>query len=197
MLKLAGALLNKPEALQRLARIMPEAPAVQAAARLARGGGSEILRSAIPGAVITAGLGAIDTGNPLAGAAIGLADLGLSYGGSRAVSKYMPRMAGRYRAYVSPEEIETARSTGVGISPQNLSQVYEPSVLQHTAMLGSSIAAPLLLEPMFMQQPQVTNQNVTQQQQLGQMEYLNQMYPSYTADGTLYQLQGLPPRVTQ
>jgi hypothetical protein len=64
-------------------------------------------------------------------------------------------------------------------------------------MLGSSIAAPLMLEPMFMQQQQVTNQNVTQQQQLGQMEYLNQMYPSYTADGTLYQLQGLPPRVTQ
>jgi hypothetical protein len=43
---------------------------------------------------------------------------------------------------------------------------------------------------------QATNQSVTQQQQLGQQEMLNQMYAPYTADGTLYQLQGLPSRVT-
>ena len=45
-----------------------------------------------------------------------------------------------------------------------------------------------------MQQPSVESQSVTQAQQLGQQELLNQMYTPYTADGTMYQLQGLPRR---
>jgi len=70
---------------------------------------------------------------------------------------------------------------------------------QNAAMLGGSATAVIGLEPLFlqMQQQQATNQMVTQQQQLGQQEALNQMYQPYTADGTMYQLQGLPYRVTE
>ena len=88
---------------------------------------------------------------------------------------------------------------GTPIPTQDLKRIYEPSSLQHGAMLAGSIAAPVVLEPMFlqMQQQQNTNQLVTQAQQLGQQEMLNQMYQPYTADGTLYQIQGLPQRVVQ
>lgn len=184
----------------RLAGLLTELKGLPITQRLAAKGGSELLRSSVPGAVITAGLGAVTTGSPLAGLAIGLSDLGLSYGTSRAISEFAPQLAGKYRAYVSPEQIAEAEKTGKAISTQSLKQVYEPSALQHTAMLGGSIAAPLALEPLFMQNQEQQNldQTVTQQQQLGQQEYLNNMYaPPYTADGTLYQLQGLPQRVVQ
>ena len=53
----------------------------------------------------------------------------------------------------------------------------------------------MLVEPLFYPQQQANiNQYVTQQQQLGQQEMLNQMYQAQTADGTLYQTQGLPER---
>jgi hypothetical protein len=193
MFKLAGALLSKPDVLQRAARMMPNAPGVQTMARLAKDGGSELLGASIPGAVITGALGALSTGNPLAGLAIGAADLGLSYGGARAISKYAPKYAGKYRSYATPEQVET----GKPIAVKDLNRVYEPSIAQHSAMLAGSIGAPVVLEPLFMQmqQQQNTNQLVTQQQQLSQQEMLNDFYYPQTADGTLYQTQGLPPRV--
>jgi|688.fasta_scaffold360054_2 hypothetical protein len=193
MFKLAGALLSKPQVLQRAARMMPESPVVQTMARLAKDGGSELLSASLPGAVATAGLGALTTGNPLAGLIIGATDLGLSYGGSRAISKFAPQYAGRYRAYVTPEQMKA----GTPVDPKNLKMAYEPSWQQSAAMLAGSVAAPVTLEPLFlqMQQQQNTNQLVTQQQQLGQQEMLNDFYYPQTADGTLYQTQGLPPRV--
>lgn len=195
MLKLAGALLNKPELLQRAARASTASPLIKTAARIADKGGSELLRSSLPGAAITAGLGTLTTANPLAGLVIGAADLGLSFGGSRALAG--TQLAGKYRNYATPSQVATALETGEMISPLSLKRVYEPSSLQHGAMLAGSIAAPVVLEPMFlqMQQQQNTNQLVTQAQQLGQQEVLNQMYQPYTADGTLYQIQGLPQRV--
>lgn len=194
MLKLAGALLNKPEVLQRAARASTASPLIKTAARIADKGGSELLRASLPGAAITAGLGTITTGNPLAGLTIGAADLGLSFGGSRALAG--TQLAGKYRNYATPSQVATALETGEMISPLDLKRIYEPSSLQHGAMLAGSIAAPVVLEPMFlqMQQQQNTNQLVTQAQQLGQQEVLNQMYQPYTADGTLYQIQGLPQR---
>jgi len=196
MIKLAGALLNNPELLQRAARMSSASPLVKGAARLSAKGGSELISASIPGALLTGGLGAIATGNPLAGLAIGAADLGLSFGGARAVSKYAPQFAGKYRSYVPQETLE--KYAGRKTIPQDvLSKTYDPSIAQHVAMLTGSIAAPLALEPLFMQmqQQQNTNQTVTQQQQLGQQEMLNEMYMPYTADGTLYQIQGLPQRV--
>lgn len=196
MFKLAGALLNNPALLQRAARMSSASPVVKGAARLAGQGGSELISASIPGAILTGGLSALATGNPLAGVAVGAADLGLSFGGARAVGKFAPQMAGKYRGYVPQEALE--KYAGRKTIPQDvLSKTYEPSVAQHAAMLAGSIAAPVVLEPMFMQmqQQQDINQQVTQQQQLGQQEALNQMYMPYTADGTLYQLQGLPQRV--
>ena len=195
MFKLAGALLNNPVLLQRAARMSSASPAVKGAARLARQGGSELIAASIPGSLLTGGLTALATGNPLAGVTVGAADLGLSYGSARAISKFAPQLAGKYRGYVPEEALE--KYAGRKTIPQDvLSKTYEPSVAQHAAMIAGSVAAPLTLEPLFMQaqQDQNMNQMVTQQQQLGQQEILNQMYMPYTADGTLYQLQGLPQR---
>jgi len=191
----AGALLNKPALLQRAARMPSASPAIKGAARLAGKGGSELIAASIPGSLLTGGLTTLATGNPLAGVAVGVTDLGLSYGGARAVGALSPRLAGKYRGYIPEEALE--KYAGRKTIPQDvLLKTYEPSVAQQAAMIAGSVAAPLVLEPLFMQaqQDQNMDQMVTQQQQLGQQEVLNQMYMPYTADGTLYQLQGLPQR---
>jgi hypothetical protein len=195
MFKLAGALLNKPEVLKRAAAMYPQSAVFGTAAKIAKDGGSEILKSSLPGALITTGLGTITTGNPLAGLAIGAADLGLSAGGAMAINRYAPQLAGKYRSYVSPDYLEK-NPGATSIPVDQMRRVYEPSIAQNAAMLAGSVASPVVLEPMFlkMQQDQQLSQNVTQAQQLGQQAYINQMYAPYTADGTLYQLQGLPPR---
>lgn len=182
MFQLAGRLLSNPALLQRVGRRY-----------LGKEGRGELLASSVPGAVATTVLGTLTTGNPLAGLAIGASDLAASYGGSRAISKYAPQYAGKYKAYVTPEQMKA----GTPIDPKDLKQIYEPSWQQNAAMLAGSVAAPMTLEPLFMQmqQQQNTNQYVTQQQQLGQQEMLNNFYYPQTADGTLYQTQGLPPRV--
>jgi hypothetical protein len=182
MFQLAGRLLSNPALLQRVGR-----------SYLSKEGRGQLLASSVPGAIATTALGTITTGNPLAGLAIGAADLGASYGGARAISKLAPQYAGKYRAYVTPEQMKE----GTSIDVKDLKQIYEPSVAQNAAMLAGSVAAPMALEPLFlqMQQQQNTNQYVTQQQQLGQQEMLNNFYYPQTADGTLYQTQGLPPRV--
>jgi len=174
---------------------MPSASAaVKGAARLAGGGGSELISAAIPGSLLTAGLSTITTGNPLAGLAIGAADLGLSVGSAKAIQKYAPNLAGKYSGVVSAKNLEKYK--GSSTIPQDvLTKTFEPSIAQHSAMLAGSIAAPLILEPMFMGQPEQSSQYVTQAQQLGQQETLNDMYMPYTANGTMYQVQGLPQRV--
>jgi hypothetical protein len=199
MLKLAGALLTKPEVLQRAAGMAKASPLIKGAAKVASKGGSELLAASLPGAVVTAGLGTLTTGNPLAGAAIGATDLALSFGGARALGG--TRFAGKYKNYATPQQVSKALETGEMISPLDLKRVYEPSSVQSGAMLAGSIAAPIVLEPAFLQMQQqqlAASQNVTQAQQLGQQEMLNRMYmPPDTADGTLYQVQGLPQRTEQ
>jgi len=187
MFKAAGSILTNSELLKRAARL---------SSRLADKGGSELIASSIPGSLLTGALTTLATGNPLAGAAVGVADLGLSYGGARAVGALSPRFAGKYRSYVPEEALE--KYAGRKTIPQDvLSRTYEPSTAQHAAMIAGSVAAPLTLEPLFMQmqQQQDMNQLVTQQQQLGQQEMLNNFYYPQTADGTLYQTQGLPQRI--
>jgi hypothetical protein len=158
-------------------------------------GGKELFKGSLPGAVITAGLSTLTTGNPIAGLAIGAADLGLSFGASRALSGIKP-LAGKYIHVARPEQL-------VGKKGQPLKQIrtaalkpqYEQSIPQTIGQLAGSVAAVTTLEPRFMPQPGSEAQYVTQAQQLGQQEMLNQMYMPYTADGTMYQLQGLPQRV--
>lgn len=180
----------------RLSGLLQQASQSKAGKKLLDKGGKELLVSSVPGAALTTVLSTITTGNPLAGLAVGATDLGLSFGAARALAS--TKLAGKYRNYASDEDV--AKYTGVSNIPTSaLKREYVPSMAQNAAMIGGSAAAAIGLEPLFlqMQQQQATNQMITQQQQLGQQEALNQMYAPYTADGTMYQLQGLPYRVTE
>ena len=180
----------------RLSGLLQQASESKAGKKLLDKGGKELLIASAPGAALTTVLSTITTGNPLAGLAVGATDLGLSFGAARALAS--TKLAGKYRNYASDEDV--AKYTGVSNIPTSaLKREYVPSMAQNAAMIGGSAAAAIGLEPLFlqMQQQQATNQMITQQQQLGQQEALNQMYAPYTADGTMYQLQGLPYRVTE
>ena len=181
-----------------LSGLLQQAPQSKVRQKLRDKGGKELLVSSVPGAALTTVLSTITTGNPLAGLAVGATDLGLSFGAARALAS-TSKLAGKYRNYASDEDV--AKYTGVSksIPISALKREYDPSMAQNAAMIGGSAIASIGLEPLFlqMQQQQATNQMITQQQQLGQQEALNQMYAPYTADGTMYQLQGLPYRVTE
>ena len=181
----------------RLSGLLQQASQSKVGQKLLDKGGKELLVSSVPGAALTTVLSTITTGNPLAGLAVGSSDLGLSFGAARALAS-TSKLAGKYRNYASDEDV--TKYTGVSNIPTSaLKREYVPSMAQNAAMIGGSAAAAIGLEPLFlqMQQQQATNQMITQQQQLGQQEALNQMYAPYTADGTMYQLQGLPYRVTE
>ena len=168
-------------------------------------GGKELLKSSVPGSVITAGLSTLTTGNPLAGLLIGATDLGASFGLSRALAGRtgnvlgMP-LSGRY-SYRVKEGLKTSKGTPrkqVNIADQSMvDRVYEQSMPQTIAQLAGSVGAVVALEPQFMPQAYNESQAVTQQQQLAQMKYLNNMNMPNTADGTLYQIQGIPQRLQQ
>ena len=168
-------------------------------------GGKELLKSSVPGAVITAGLSTLTTGNPAAGLLIGAADLGASFGLSRALAGRtgdvlgMP-LSGKY-SYRVKEGLKTAKGTPrkqVNLADKSMvSRVYEQSMPQTIAQLAGSVGAVVTLEPQFMPQAYNESQAVTQQQQLAQMKYLNNMNTPDTADGTLYQIQGIPQRREQ
>lgn len=180
----------------RLSGLLQQASESKVGKKLLDKGGKELLIASAPGAALTTVLSTITTGNPLAGLAVGATDLGLSFGAARALAS--TKLAGKYRNYASDEDV--AKYTGVSNIPTSaLKREYVPSMAQNAAMIGGSAIASIGLEPLFlqMQQQQATNQMITQQQQLGQQEALNQMYAPYTADGTMYQLQGLPYRVTE
>ena len=168
-------------------------------------GGKELLKSSVPGAVITAGLSTLTTGNPAAGLLIGATDLGASFGLSRALAGRtgdvlgMP-LSGKY-SYRVKDGLKTAKGTPrkqVNLADKSMvSRVYEQSMPQTIAQLAGSVGAVVTLEPQFMPQAYNESQAVTQQQQLAQMKYLNNMNMPDTADGTLYQIQGIPQRREQ
>ena len=212
MLKLAAAMLNRPELLKRAGQMAATAPKVfkepsiiKGAAGAMEEGGRELLKSSIPGALITTGLSTLTTGNPLAGLLIGATDLGASFGLSRALAGRtgnvlgMP-LSGKY-SYRVKEGLKTAKGTPrkqVNLADKSMvSRVYEQSMPQTIAQLAGSVGAVVTLEPQFMPQAYNESQAVTQQQQLAQMKYLNNMNTPDTADGTLYQIQGIPQRREQ
>ena len=168
-------------------------------------GGKELLKSSVPGAVITAGLSTLTTGNPAAGLLIGATDLGASFGLSRALAGRtgkvlgMP-LSGQY-SYRVKDGLKTAKGTPrkqVNLTDSSMvNRVYEQSMPQTIAQLAGSVGAVVALEPRFMPQAYNESQAVTQQQQLAQMKYLNNMNVPDTADGTLYQIQGIPQRREQ
>ena len=190
---------------QQLAKLGSKIAATQLGKKALADGGKELLKSSIPGAVITTGLSTLTTGNPFAGLLISAADLGASFGLSRALAGRtgnvlgMP-LSGKY-SYRVKEGLKTAKGTPrkqVNIADQSMvDRVYEQSMPQTIAQLAGSVGAVVALEPRFTPQAYNESQAVTQQQQLAQMKYLNNMNMPDTADGTLYQTQGIPDRKAQ
>jgi len=212
MLKLANVLLRKPELLKRAGRMAATSPgmfknpsAVKGAATAMEEGGRELLKGSLPGAVATAGFTTMTTGNPLAGLAVGTADLGASFGLSRALAGRTGSVLGfplsGKHYYRVRGDLKTAKGTPrtrIDITdPSQVSLAYEQSLPQTLAQLAGSAGAVVALEPQFMPQAYNESQAVTQQQQLAQMKYLNNMNMPNTADGTLYQIQGIPQRREQ
>ena len=196
-MKLAGLLgrvLAKPEVLSRAARMHPDSDVLRYANSIAAKGGSELLSTALPGAALGGIVSTIATGNPLAGLAVGAADLGLSYGGARALQQYAPKMAGKYNYALSPKQVEAAKQ-GDPINVSQLKGAYTPSAAEHGLMYAGSVGATLALEPWFMQQRyEAEQQAATQAQQLQQMQQINGLEQQINSPGTLYQMQGLPYR---
>ena len=168
-------------------------------------GGKELLKSSVPGALITTGLSTLTTGNPLAGLLIGATDLGASFGLSRALAGKTGKVfgmpvSGQY-SYRVKDGLKTSKGTPrkqVNLADKSMvNRVYEQSMPQTIAQLAGSVGAVVALEPRLMPQAYNESQAVTQQQQLAQMKYLNNMNMPNTADGTLYQLQGIPQRLQQ
>ena len=168
-------------------------------------GGKELLKSSVPGAVITTGLSTLTTGNPFAGLLIGATDLGASFGLSRALAGKTGKVfgmpvSGQY-SYRVKDGLKTSKGTPrkqVNLADKSMvDRVYEQSMPQTIAQLAGSVGAVVALEPRFMPQAYNESQAVTQQQQLAQMKYLNNMNMPNTADGTLYQIQGIPQRLQQ
>jgi len=190
---------------QQLARLGSKIAATQLGKKALAEGGKELLKSSVPGAVITTGLSTLTTGNPFAGLLIGATDLGASFGLSRALAGRtgkvlgMP-LSGQY-SYRVKDGLKTAKGTPrkqVNLTDSSMvNRVYEQSMPQTIAQLAGSVGAVVALEPQFMPQAYNESQAVTQQQQLAQMKYLNNMNMPNTADGTLYQLQGIPQRLQQ
>ena len=163
--------------------------------RLVADGGGDMLRASVPGGLLTGIYTTLATGNPIAGLTVGAADVGLGVGAGKLLKKYAPDIAGKYNAYIPDDVLK--KYAGASIPAEKIKRVYEPSWQANAVNVAGSVAAPMLIEPLFYPQQQTnTNQSVTQQQQLGQQEMLNQMYQAQTADGTLYQTQGLPYRPT-
>ena len=190
---------------QQLAKLGSKIAATQLGKKALAEGGKELLKSSVPGAVITTGLSTLTTGNPFAGLLIGATDLGASFGLSRALAGRtgkvlgMP-LSGQY-SYRVKDGLKTAKGTPrkqVNLTDSSMvNRVYEQSMPQTIAQLAGSVGAVVALEPQFMPQAYNESQAVTQQQQLAQMKYLNNMNMPNTADGTLYQLQGIPQRLQQ
>ena len=156
-------------------------------------GGKELLGQSIPGALITTGLTTLATGNPIAGLAVGGADLfsssllarGLANQGlnQALANRGLPTTAGRFHRSVDLNKTRSMRD----VVKQPL--VYHASGPQNFAMLAGSVGSTFAIEPRFYPR----GQQAVQGQQLAQMKYVNNLDPT-TADGTMYQTQGIPIR---
>jgi hypothetical protein len=159
------------------------APVIQQ--RLA-GGGKELLGHSALGGLWSGASTAMFTGNPVAGLAVGAADALLSAGAAKQLGKYY-----------------TVTPPGSKVSHQE----YRPSGPQSALMIGTSIAAPMLVEPIFassqiaglsqqeLQQlsaePVVMDQTATAEQQLMQRQAMNPGSQEALSPGTMFQMQGV------
>lgn len=167
--------------------------------------GGNIFGSAIPGAILSGVGTTLWTGNPIAGGAVAFGDLITSAAMGRLLASknvFGGKYAGQMMPVIDPKSIKKVQKSGgapgvylsnppkqsyyVGQKKPELR--YNLSTPQSLAMGVTTIGAPLAIEPLFRGQ-----QGNVQQQQLAQMKYLNGLNPT-TAQGTMYQLQGVPMR---
>ena len=163
-----------------------------------------LLGQSIPGAILSGGGTALYTGDPMAGVAVGMADLL----GSTAVGRGLAsrRLKNVVDTRINPAlgkvtipfsggkhpSVKLAGSWQQAIDPktkQPLAPNYLPSTVQTAGIWGTSLMAPYALEPMF-----VGNQRATQTQQLAQRSILNGPQHGRMSDGTMFQLAGVPMR---
>jgi len=158
------------------------------------GGGKELLGHSALGGLWSGASTAMFTGNPVAGLAVGAADALLSAGAAKQLGKINPKLAGKYYTVTPP---------GSKVSHQE----YRPSGPQSALMIGTSIAAPMLVEPIFassqiaglsqqeLQQlsaePVVMDQTATAEQQLMQRQAMNPGSQEALSPGTMFQMQGV------
>lgn len=155
--------------------------------------GGNIIGSAIPGAILSGVGTTLWTGNPIAGGAVAFGDLVTSAAMGRLLASknvFGGKYAGQMMPNIDPRSIKKVnhplQSYYIGQKQPKLR--YDLSTPQMLAMGVTTIGAPLAIEPLFRGQ-----QGNVQQQQLAQMKYLNGLDPT-TAQGTMYQLQGVPMR---
>lgn len=128
-------------------------------------GGSfqDLLKNAGIGALFSGGLTTLYTGNPLIGAAVGAADLFGSAGAAHLLGKKVPKWAGGYTKSIPTD------SAGKRIPGSQPVTNWAPSTPQHVAMGITSIAAPMVVEPLLRggTEPPYTNQQYLAQRGLG------------------------------
>lgn len=191
--------------MQLAGRLLNLAKGIPGAKRFAQAGGKEIIKGSVPGALATSVMSSVTTGNPLAGAAVGLTDL--------AASSLLARGLGSRTLQNQLIKLEAAKIPLAGKIAQALpgSMVggqYMMSGPQQAATALGSVGAAITLEPHFypkqeaailaQQYPQLggmpidQSQMATQAQQLAQLKQQNNLGQEGNSPGTMYQLQGMP-----
>ena len=152
--------------------------------------GRQLVRQSIPGAVLNAGATTLFTGNPL----LGLASGGLDFAGSVGLARGMHHAGVKHNLPWLKGDMGQMKVGGV------MKDVYNPSVAQNIGIFGTSFAAPMAVEGMYMnRQPgamPIAGQGGSINQQVGQRQALNNLRGEQLARNTMYQTGGLPYRVT-
>lgn len=178
----------------RLGALVERVKATPVVQQRLSGGGKELLGHALMGGLWSGGSTALFTGNPIAGLAVGAADTLLSAGAAKQLGKINPNLAGKYYN-VTPQ--------GSKITQRE----YRPSGAQNLLMVGTSIAAPMVVEPIFASnqiaglseeqlrqlssEPVVMDQTATTEQQLIQRQAMNPGEYQALSPGTMFQMNGV------
>ena len=152
--------------------------------------GKQLVRQSIPGAVLNAGATTLFTGNPL----LGLASGGLDFVGSAGLARGMHHAGVKHNLPWLAGDMGKMNVKGV------MKDVYNPTVAQNIGIFGTSFAAPMAVEGMYMnRQPgamPMAGQGGAINQQVGQRQAINNLRGEQLARNTMYQTGGLPYRVT-
>lgn len=203
-MKLAGRLVERLNASQGVQRAMDR-------------GGKELLMSSVPGAILTGGLSAVATGNPLIGLAVGGVDLAASAGigralGSKTVAqgleraglgKVAPHLAGRYQTVIPKggkaiQEYAPSSAQQVLMGAANLGTALVAAPVIESALAGNTISQLSQQElQQLIAEPVAMDQTATEEQQVLQRQLLNDLEQQALSPGTMFQMQGVESTLTR